>query len=120
VTPIGAYRGADEAGIEVVVLERDVSGICCIVADEHTGEAWRHGICWNWGTGNRCIVLAGASTSSVARAEGYRTALQEAGILPEAGWIVESEYGYMAGRNGGARISEVTRSPDGGGGGIMI
>jgi LacI family transcriptional regulator len=100
------------AGIEVVVLERDVPGYPCIVADEHNGGclATRHLL----ELGHRkigCIVLAGDSTSSVARAEGYRTALQEAGISPEQGWIVESEYGYVAGETAAHELLKLPERP---------
>jgi len=56
-------------------------------------------------------VLAGDSTSSAARAEGYRTALQEAGISPEEGWIVESEYGYEAGERAAHELLKLPERP---------
>ena len=75
-----------------------MAGFPSIVADEqHAGYiATKHLL----SLGHRrigCIVLGGDSTSSVSRAEGYRSALLEAGILPRKEWIVESEYGYAAG-----------------------
>jgi len=109
IEPVEALR---RAGIEVVVLERDVPGYACIVADEHNGGclATRHLL----ELGHRkigCIVLAGDSTSSVARAEGYRTALQEAGISPAKGWIVESEYGYVAGEVAAHELLKLPERP---------
>jgi LacI family transcriptional regulator len=98
------------AGIQVVILERVVPGYACIVADEHHAGylATRHLL----GLGHRrigCIVLSGDSTSSVARVEGYRTALLEAGVLPDRSLIVESEYGYAA---GDAAAREFLKLPD--------
>src|SRR5260370_19728032 len=97
-------------GIEVVVLERDVPGSACIVADEHNGGclATRHLL----ELGHRkigCIVLAGGSTSSVARAQGDRTALHEAGILPQEGWSLQRRKRLNARRNASAQRSQVTR-----------
>ena len=99
VTPdLGPVHSLTRAGIHVVILEREVPGYPSIVADEqHAGYlATRHLL----DQGHRrigCIVLAGDSTSSASRAEGYRSALVEAGILPRKRWVVESEYGYAAG-----------------------
>lgn len=86
------------AGIEMVILERVVPGYACIVSDEHYGGvlATRHLLA----LGHRrigCIVLGGDSTSSVARVEGYRAALAEAGIPLEDDCVVASENGYAAG-----------------------
>lgn len=86
------------AGIAVVVLERLVPGYPCIVADEYRAGylATRHLL----DLGHRrigCIVLAGDSTSSVARAEGYRAALVDGGVLPDKNFVVECDYGYGAG-----------------------
>lgn len=88
----------ERAGIQLVILEREVPGYACIVPDEHYGGylATRHLV----GLGHRrigCIVLAGDSTSSVARVEGYRAALAEAAIPLERDCIVECEHGYGAG-----------------------
>ncbi|HVN82486.1 MAG TPA: LacI family DNA-binding transcriptional regulator [Terriglobia bacterium] len=100
--PVESLR---RAGIQVVILERIVPGYPCIVADEHNGGyvATRHLL----GLGHRrigCIVLAGDSTSSVARVEGYRRALREAGVSPRKNWVVESEYGYGAGESAAWRF----------------
>jgi len=100
------------AGIQVVILERVVPGYPCIVADEHYAGylATRHLL----GLGHSrigCIVLAGDSTSSTARAEGYRTALEEAGILPQQSWIVESEYGYAAGEMAARQFLQLPQRP---------
>lgn len=86
------------AGIQVVILERIVTGYPCIIADEHHAGylATRH-LLELGHRGIGCIVLAGDSTSSVAREEGYRLALQEAGVSPQKNWILESESGYIAG-----------------------
>jgi LacI family transcriptional regulator len=113
VTPdLEAVHALRRAGIEVVVLERDVPGYPCIVADEHSGGclATRHLL----ELGHRrigCIVLAGDSTSSVARADGYRTTLQHAVILPKEEWIVESEYGYVAGEMAAHQLLKLTERP---------
>jgi LacI family transcriptional regulator len=112
VTPdLEPVEALTRAGIEVVVLERDVPGYACIVADEHNGGclATRHLL----ELGHRkigCIVLAGDSTSSVARADGYRTALQEAGIR-RCGMDFESEYGYMAGETAAHELLKLPERP---------
>ena len=99
VTPdLEPLHALQQAGIPVVVLERSVPGYPCIMADEHSAGflATQHLL----DLGHRrigCIVLAGDSTGSVARADGYRAALLEAGILPNKDWFVECEYGYGAG-----------------------
>ena len=113
VTPdLEPVEALTRAGIEVVVLERDVPGYACIVADEHNGGglATRHLL----DLGHRkigCIVLAGDSTSSAARAEGYRSALQQAGLSPKEGWIVESEYGYVAGETAAHELLKLPERP---------
>jgi LacI family transcriptional regulator len=100
------------AGIAVVVLERFVPGYPCIMADEHCAGflATRHLL----ELGHRrigCIALAGDSTSSVARAEGYRAALLEAGILPERDLVVECENGYGAGEMAAHRFLQLSQRP---------
>jgi LacI family transcriptional regulator len=100
------------AGIAVVVLERIVPGYSCIIADEHRAGflATQHML----DLGHRrigCIVLAGDSTSSVARAEGYRTALLEAGILPDKNLVVECDYGYGAGEMAAREFLELSERP---------
>lgn len=113
VTPdLGPVHSLTRAGIQVVILERVVPGYPSIVADEqHAGYlATRHLL----DLGHRrigCIVLAEDSTSSTARAEGYRSALLEAGILPKKQWIVESEYGYAAGEMAAHEFLKVSRPP---------
>ncbi len=113
VTPdLGPVHSLTRAGIHVVILERVVPGYPSIVADEqHAGYlATRHLL----DLGHRrigCIVLAEDSTSSTARAEGYRSALLEAGILPKKQWIVESEYGYAAGEMAAHEFLKVSRPP---------
>ena len=100
------------AGIAVVVLERLVHGYPCILADEHCAGflATRHLL----ELGHRrigCIVVAGDSSSSVARVEGYRTALLEAGILPDKDLVVECDYGYGAGEMGAHRLLQLPQRP---------
>lgn len=100
------------AGIHVVVLERIVPGFACIIADEHHAGyvATRHLL----GLGHRriaCMALAGDSTSSVARAEGYRKALVEAGIHPNRSYQVDCEYGYAAAEAGARRLLVTARRP---------
>ncbi len=101
-----------QAGIAVVVLERLVPGYSCIVADEHRAGflATQHLL----DLGHRrigCIVMAGDSTSSAARAEGYRTALLDAGILPERNLAIECEYGYAAGERAAHQFLQLSRRP---------
>jgi LacI family transcriptional regulator len=100
------------AGIHVVVLERIVPGYACIVADEHRAGylAARHLL----DLGHRsigCIVLAGDSTGSVARADGYRAALREAGITPDRRWVLDSDYGYTAGAVAASRYLKLAKRP---------
>jgi len=100
------------AGIAVVVLERLVPGYPCILADEHCAGflATRHLL----ELGHRrigCFVLASDSTSSVARAEGYRAALLEAGILPDKNLVVECDYGYGAGEMAAHRFLHLPHRP---------
>lgn len=100
------------AGIQIVILERIVPGYACIVADEHRAGylAARHLL----NLGHRsigCIVLAGDSTGSVARADGYRAALREAGISPERRWVVESKYGYTAGEAAAGKYLRLAKRP---------
>ncbi len=100
------------AGIAVVVLERLVPGYPCIMADEHCAGflATRHLL----DLGHRrigCISVADDSTSSAARAEGYRAALLEAGILPEKSLLVECEYGYGAGEMAAHQFLQLAERP---------
>ena len=102
----------ERAGIQLVILERVVPGYPCIVSDEHYGGylAARHLL----GMGHRrigCIVLAGDSTSSVARVEGYGAALAEAGIPLNRDWVVESDYGYAAGELAARHFLELPERP---------
>jgi DNA-binding LacI/PurR family transcriptional regulator len=102
----------ERAGIQLVILERVVPGYACIVSDEHLGGylAAQHLL----GMGHRrigCIVLAGDSTSSVARVEGYGAALAEAGIPVERDCVVESDYGYAAGEMAARRFLELRDRP---------
>jgi LacI family transcriptional regulator len=102
----------ERAGIQLVILERVVPGYACIVSDEHYGGylAAQHLL----GLGHRrigCIVLAGDSTSSAARVEGYGTALAEAGIPVERDCVVESDYGYAAGELAARRFLELPKRP---------
>jgi len=102
----------ERAGIQLVILERVVPGYACIVSDEHYGGylATRHLL----EMGHRrigCIVLAGDSTSSVARVEGYRAALAEAGIPVESNCVVESDYGYAAGELAARHFLELPERP---------
>jgi LacI family transcriptional regulator len=102
----------ERAGIQLVILEREVPGYACIVCDEHRGGylATRHLI----EMGHRrigCIVLAGDSTSSAARVEGYRAALAEASIPLETDCVVESEYGYVAGEVAARRFLKQPNRP---------
>ena len=102
----------ERAGIRLVILERVVPGYPCIVSDEHYGGylATRHLL----GLGHRrigCIVLAGDSTSSAARVEGYGTALAEAGIPVERDFVVESDYGYAAGELAARYFLEMPERP---------
>jgi LacI family transcriptional regulator len=102
----------DRAGIQLVILERVVPGYACIVSDEHYGGylATRHLL----GMGHRksgCIVLAGDSTSSVARVEGYSAALAEAGIPLARECVVESDYGYAAGELAAHHFLELPDRP---------
>ena len=100
------------AGIAVVVLERFVPGYPCIMADEHCAGvlATRHLL----ELGHRrigCIALAGDSTGSSARAEGYRTALLDARILPEKELVVECENGYGAGETAARQFLQLAERP---------
>ena len=100
------------AGIPVVILERFVPGYPCILADEHCAGylVTRHLL----ELGHRrigCIVLAGDSTSSVARAEGYRSALLDAGILPDKNLVLECDCGYAAGETAAHRFLQLPRRP---------
>jgi LacI family transcriptional regulator len=100
------------AGIQVVILERVVPGYACIMADEHQAGylATRHLL----ELGHRrigCIVLAGDSTGSIARVEGYRAALAEARVAPQRSWIVESEYGYAAGEMAARQFLHLPQRP---------
>ena len=101
----------ERAGIQLVILERVVPGYACIVSDEHYGGylATQHLL----GLGHRrigCIVLAGDSTSSAARVEGY-TALAEAGIPVERDCVVESDYGYAAGELAARHFLQLPERP---------
>ena len=113
VTPdLEPLRVLQQAGIAVVVLERLVPGYPCIVADEHHAGflATQHLL----DLGHRrigCIAMAGDSTSSTARAEGYRTALLDAGILPERNLVVECEYGYGAGETAAHQFLQMPQRP---------
>jgi LacI family transcriptional regulator len=113
VTPdLEALHVLHRAGIAVVVLERMVPGYPCIMADEHCAGflATRHLL----ELGHRrigCIAVAGDSTSSTARAEGYRAALVEAGILPARDLVVECEYGYVAGEMAAHRFLQLSERP---------
>jgi len=100
------------AGIAVVVLERFVPGFSCILADEHCGGllATQHLL----DLSHRrigCIAHAGDSTSSVARAEGYRAALLQAKILRERTLILECDEGYVPG-NLPRTVSTTSATPD--------
>lgn len=113
VTPdLEALHVLQRAGIPVVVLERSVPGYPCIQADEHRAGflATRH----LTELGHRrigCLVLSGDSTSSTARAEGYRSALLEAGILPAKELTVECDYGYSAGELAAHRFLQMSERP---------
>jgi LacI family transcriptional regulator len=113
VTPdLEALHVLHRAGIAVVVLERMVPGYPCIMADEHCAGflATNHLL----ELGHRrigCIAVAGDSTSSTARAEGYRAALLEAGILPARDLVVECEYGYGAGEMAAHRFLQLSERP---------
>jgi LacI family transcriptional regulator len=113
VTPdLEPLHALHRAGIAVVVLERFVPGYPCIIADEHCAGflATRHLL----ELGHRrigCIVLAGDSTSSAARAEGYRAALLDAGILPNKDLVVECENGYGAGEMSAQRFLRLPEPP---------
>jgi LacI family transcriptional regulator len=113
VTPdLEPLHALHRAGIAVVVLERFVPGYPCIIADEHCAGflATRHLL----ELGHRrigCIVLAGDSTSSAARAEGYRAALLDAGILPNKDLVVECENGYGAGEMSAHRFLQLPEPP---------
>lgn len=113
VTPdLEPVHAVERAGIHIVILEREISGYPCIVADEQQAGylATRHLL----DLGHRrigCIALAGDSTSSVARAEGYRTALMQAGVLPKNKWMVESEYGYAAGEAAAHTFLQMPKPP---------
>jgi len=102
----------ERAGIRLVILEREVPGYACIVSDEHDGGylATRHLL----DLGHRrigCIVLAGDSTSSAARVDGYRAALGDAGIRLDPEWVVESNYGYTAGEVAARRFLGLAKRP---------
>ena len=113
VTPdLEPLHALQRAGIPVVVLERFVPGYPCILADEHRAGylATQHLL----ELGHRrigCIVLAGDSTSSVARAEGYRAALMDAGILPDRNFVVECDYGYGAGELAARLLLQLPQRP---------
>ncbi len=100
------------ANVPLVVLERFVPGYSCILADEHRGGflATQHLL----GLGHRrigCIALAGDSTSSVARADGYRAALLEAGIFPDRNLILECDEGYSAGELAAREFLQLPQRP---------
>jgi LacI family transcriptional regulator len=102
----------ERAGIRLVIVERELPGYACIVSDEHHGGylATRHLL----ELGHRkigCIVLAGDSTSSAARVEGYRAALAEAGIPHDADSVVESDYGYKAGEAAARHFLNLPKRP---------
>jgi DNA-binding LacI/PurR family transcriptional regulator len=56
-------------------------------------------------------VLAGDSTSSVARVEGYGAALAAEGIAVNGGSVVESDYGYAAGELAARHFLELPERP---------
>jgi DNA-binding LacI/PurR family transcriptional regulator len=58
-----------------------------------------------------CIALAGDSTSSAARVEGYRAALMEAGILPDKDLVVACVNGYSAGEMAAHRFLQLSERP---------
>ena len=102
----------ERAGIQLVILEREVPGYTCIVFDEHDGGylATQHLLA----LGHRrigCIVLAGDSTSSAARVERYRAALADAAIPVAADYVVESNYGYTAGEVAARRLLKLEKRP---------
>ena len=113
VTPdLEPLQTLQRAGIAVVVLERLVPGYTCIVADEHCAGllATRHLL----ELGHRrigCIVLTGDSTSSVARAEGYRAALLDAGIRSDQDLVIECDYGYRGGEMAAHRFLRLPKRP---------
>jgi LacI family transcriptional regulator len=100
------------AGIAVVVLERAVPGYPCVMLNEHSAGvlATRHLL----ELGHRrigCIALAGDSTGSAVRVEGYRAALMEAGILPEKELVVACVNGYRAGEMAAHRFMQLSERP---------
>ena len=102
-----------QAGIQVVVLERLVPGFPCIIADDRCGGylATRHLL----DLGHRrigCIVRAGDPTTSSARVEGYRAALEEAGLLQDDSLIVASDFGYAAGEEAAKQLLRLRASAD--------
>ena len=107
--PIHSLR---QAGIQVVVLERAVPGYHCIVADDYRGgyQATRHLL----DLGHRrigCVVRAEDPTSSIARVEGYRAALADAGVPIDEYLIVECEFGYAGGEMAAQRLLKLPRRP---------
>jgi len=107
--PIHSLR---QAGIQVVVLERAVPGYHCIVADDYRGgyQATRHLL----DLGHRrigCVVRAEDPTSSIARVEGYRAALADAGVPIDEYLIVECEFGYAGGEMSAQRLLKLARRP---------
>ncbi len=108
-TPIHFLK---QAGVQVVVLEHRVRGYPCIVADDERGGylATRHLV----ELGHRrigCIVRAGDPTTSAVRVDGYRAALQEAGIPRDERLIVASEFGYQSGEEAAQQLLKLRRRP---------
>lgn len=96
-------RELEQRGIDYVLALRTDSRSPASVGDDRLGGylATRHLI----DLGHRRIgLIAGPSyaSSSVQRMQGYRQAMEEAGLAVEPGWIVESTFGI----DSGARAAE--------------
>jgi len=96
--PKQALRPLRQAHIPTVVLEHDLPATHCIAIDDLRGGrlATQHLL----SLGHRRIALIRRTPSSALsylRAAGYREVLEEAGIFPDPGLIVEASAGFAGG-----------------------
>jgi LacI family transcriptional regulator len=111
-TSVEAVRQLLEAQIHTVVLEYEISGAHCLVVDDFEGGRIVTEHLINLGHQRiGCITRAGDVTNSQKRVEGYRAALQQAGIPEDAALIVEGEPEIAAGEAAMRRLLDQARPP---------
>lgn len=106
---VAALRAAE---ICTIVLEYEIEGAYCLVADDYEGG--RLVTRYLLDLGHRriaCITRAGDKTSSQKRVEGYRDVLRATGVPIEADLILETEPEIAAGEAAAFRLLEHAEPP---------